>query len=65
MTVCIFEACRYSRLVEGQERIRVWGGGAGGVDDKKGSGGVKKKNQKCQGQEGGSGDRDKKEWQDG
>lgn len=23
MTLCIFEACRYSRLVEGQERIWV------------------------------------------
>lgn len=53
MTPCIFEACRYSRLAEGQERIRVGrevlgrGGGACG-NDKKGSGG-EKKNQKCQG----------------
>lgn len=44
MTLCIFEACRYSRLAEGQERMEVGrevGRGACG-HDKKGSGGEKK-----------------------
>lgn len=67
MTLCIFEACSYSRLAEGQERIRDGGGGLGefvGTTRRGGLGGEKEiktlgdKKERV-------GERDKSEWQDG
>lgn len=65
MTPCIFEACRYSRLAEGQERIRVGGGRGGGVRAGQEREWGRKKIKSVRDKKEGVGERDKKEWQGG
>lgn len=65
MTPCIFEACSYSRLAEGQERIRDGGLGAFVRTTRRGGLGVKKKIKTLGDKKEGVGKRDKREWQDG
>lgn len=65
MTPCIFEACRYSRLEEGQERIRVGRGWEGALWARQEREWGRKKIKSVRDKKEGVGKRDKKEWQGG